>query len=562
MPIVPVIDPSTGSTPAVQAPTVAPMQDHSADQTQRMGATIQQAGESSLRTTQNIQLHIQGLLDDANVKAAETKFIQASTDIMHGQNGYMNTRGADAINGFDGAQQDIIKAKKDILDSLSNDIQKHEFQQVATQHLVTFGGQMSQHQNQQRVQYSSEQAASRADSMRSMAMNSDIGSADQNKYIETGVQEIQNALRFQGVPADSDQAMKAERSFRSQITQDNVSRLMEDGKYTEAGTLLTDQMKAGNIEGDTADRLRRAIRGNLQRTENIQQSEDIFAPYKDKQLRATDLESMLADAQKIDNPEQRQHVQDMVRAKYNEQHTMQAQEYRDNLNDVVNYKAQNNGSLKGVDPVKWGKLSPSDQADLQAAPAAQTDLNTWYKFKTQPDQLTLPNVNDAYARGLLSKGDYKSFVDDAARAQNKPEYVQEASAVGDRINYFAGQAGLPVYDGQAKTPEQKAQIGTLHYRVQNDIDGIKAQNHGKITSEQVDQVIKKELTQQTLQSGPERSAWNPLVVAHIEDRVPTIKKRQFELPSGKSGVATHVAPGSDGKMHYTNTNGEDLGMVQ
>jgi hypothetical protein len=200
MPIVPVIDPSTSQMPAVQAPSVAPMQDHSPEQTQRLGATLQQAGEQSLRTNQDIGLRIQEQLDDANVKAAETKFIQSSTDILHGQNGYMNTRGADAINGFKGAQEDIIKAKKDILDTLGNDIQKHMFNQVATQHLVTFGGQMSQHQNQQRVEYSATQAASRADSMRSMAMNSDIGSADQNKYTEAGVAEIKNALRFQGVP--------------------------------------------------------------------------------------------------------------------------------------------------------------------------------------------------------------------------------------------------------------------------------------------------------------------------------------------------------------------------
>jgi hypothetical protein len=47
---------------------------------------------------------------------------------------------------------------------------------------------------------------------------------------------------------------------------------MEDGKYTEASALLNDQMKAGNVEGDTADRLRRAIRGNLQRTERLTRS--------------------------------------------------------------------------------------------------------------------------------------------------------------------------------------------------------------------------------------------------------------------------------------------------
>lgn len=553
MPFVPVVDQSASSTPTVQAPSVAPMQDHSPEQTQRLGSTIQQAGEQSLRTDQAIQLHIQEQMDDANVKAAETRFIQSSTNILHGDKGYMNTRGSDAINAYDGATQDIIKAKKDVLDSLGNDIQKHMFQQVAQQHLVTFGGQMSQHRNQQRVEYSATQAASRADSMRSMAMNSEIGSADQNKYIETGAQEIQNALRFQGVPADSDQAKKADRSFRSQITQDNVSRKMEDGDYVGANAILTDAMSKNQVEADTADRLRRAIRGNLQRTENIQQSESIFAPYQNKELRATDLESMLQDAQKIDNPEQRQHVEDMVRAKYNEQHTLQAQKYRDNLNDVVNYKAQK-GTLKGIDPVKWGALSPSDQADLQTAPAAQTDLNTWYAFRTQPDTLTLANVNEAYSKGKLSKGDYKSFVDEATKLQNKPEYVQQAGDVGERIKFFAGQSGLPVYGPQ--TPEQKAQIGELHYKVQTDIEQIKNQNKGKITGEQLDQVIKKELTQRIL--NVPRAEFSPMRL--FGDTTYTENRFNFQIPRGAAGKVLNKG---DGKMHWTDATGKtDLGVAE
>jgi hypothetical protein len=551
MPFVPVVDPSASPTPSVQAPNVAPMQDHSADQTQRLGATIERAGEVSMRTNQDIGLHIQNLMDEANVKAAETKFIQASTDILHGDKGYMNTRGADAINGFDGATQDIIKVKKDLLDSLGNNIQKDMFQETATRHLVTFGGQMAQHRAQQRVEYSVAQAAGRADSMRSMAMNSEIGSKDQNTYIETGVQEIQNALRAKGVPADSDQAKQAERSYRSQITQDNVSRLMEDGKYTEASALLNEQMKANNVEGDTADRLRRAIRSNVQRTEMIDAADKIFAPYKNKDLQATDLESMLQKVDQIKNPEQRQAVDGLVKARFSERHSLQQAEYRDNLNDVVNYKYSHNGSLRGLDPAKWGKLDAKDQYDLTRPEAQETDLNTWYKFRTQPDQLTLSNVNEAFSKGLLTKGDYKNFVEDAVRLTNKPDYVQQAGDVAERVKYFAGQAGLPVYGPQS--PEQKSQLGTLHYKVQSDIDQIKSQNHGKITSEQVDQVIKKELTQQTL--AIPRSPYSPLAI--FGNKTYTEKKFGFELPKG----ATHVVPGSDGKMHYTDgTN--DLGVVE
>lgn len=561
MPMVPVVSQDAGSTPEVGAPGVAPMRNFAPEEIQQTGATIERAGESQMRSSQEVATHIQGMMDDASVKAAETKFIQSATDILHGDNGFMMKRGVDAVNGYDPAAQALSKAKQDTLESLENPVQKYQFNRVAQQHLVTFGAQMSQYRSQQRIEYSTAQAAARADSMRSMAQNSDIGSADQNRYIESGVQEVKNTLSFKGVPADSDEAKEAERKFRSQITADNVSRLMEDGKYEDAKTLLAEQMKAGNVEGDTGDRLRRAIRGNLTRTKNIEQADSIFAPYQDKQLQGTDLAAMLQKTAKIENPEEREHVQDMVRAKFNEIHSVQALEYRDNLNDVVNYKYKNNGSLKGVDPLKWGKLEPYDQAQLTKPTAVEDDLDTWYKFATDPKAATLENVNHDFARGLLSKGSYKTFVEKAVSLQNKPEYVQEASDMSGRISYFANQAGMNVYgqkNGAAasQTPDDKAQHGALTMAVQNEVDRVKAQNKGKITSDQVDQIIKKELTQHTLSLDIRRSPLSPLNVlgnTYTEQK----QKRTFEIPTG----ATHVAPGNDGKMHWTDGS-SDLGVVE
>lgn len=542
MPIVPVVNQDPTSTPGVQAPNVAPMQNYTPEQLQRTGSTMENAGVREMSTGQSVALRIQEQLDDANVKGAESKFIQSATDILHGDDGYMNKQGVDALNGYDQASQDLVKAKKDVLDSLGNDIQKHMFDRVSQQHLVTIGGQMSMHRAQQRIEYTATQAASRADSMRSMAQNSDIGSEDQNRYIETGAQEVKNALAIRGVPADSDEAQKADRNYRSQITQDNVSRLMEDGKYEDANTLLTAEMKAGNVEGDTGDRLRRAIRGNLQRTENIKAADDIFTPYQDKQLKAADLPVMLEDAGKIENPEQREHVQDLVRAKFNEVRTNQMQQYRDSLNDVVNYKAAN-GSLRGVDPVKWGQLDAADQADLQKAPAQQTDLDTWLTFITHPETLTTANVQDAYARGLLAKGELKSLTEKAMTIEKKPEYVQEAGGISERIKYFANMNGL--LNGQLE-PKDKAQYVDFMYKVNNDIDRAKAQNHGKVTSEQVDKIISQELVQRTIA----KPGW--LWGTNEE------KKYNFQLPEGATAI---VKSKVDGKYHYTD-GARDLGVAE
>lgn len=552
MPIVPVVTQSPTNTPDVQGPSVTPMRNAFPGQMEQAGATMEQSALRQMSTGQSIALRIQEQMDDANVKAAETKFIQSSMDVLHGPNGYLSKQGADAINGYDDAAQNLVKAKKDVLDSLGNNVQKTMFNQVSQQHLVTLGAQMSEHRAQQRIEYSSTQAASRADSMRVMAQTSPIGSDDQNKFIETGVSETKNALQIRGIPADSDQAQKAERAYRSQITQDNVSRLMEDGKYEDANKLLTEQMQAGNVEGDTGDRLRRAIRGNLIRTENDRSADNIFAPYQGKQLRGTDLEEMLNKTNDIKNPEQQKVVQDLVRSKYNEVHTMQAQEYRDNLNDVANYKAAN-GTLKGVDPTKWGQLDAQDQAELSKPPAQQTDLDTWLTLKTNPDALTLNNVNDAYARGLLAEPQYKSLVEDAVKAQNKPDYVQQASAVEDRIKYVADQNGMNVYGrlngiDTPQTAQDKARHVALSIAVQNDIDRAKEQNHGKVTDADVDKIIAKQVVQQTVTINKHGWLW---------DSTEKQKKYRFEVPAGAVGTES-----IGGVSHWKGAKGEDLGEVK
>lgn len=171
-------------------------------------------------------------------------------------------------------------------------------------------------------------------------------------------------------------------------------------------------------------------------------------------------------------------------------------------------------------------------------------------FIANPDQLTPANVDAA--RANLSNSTYLQLMGKATELQNNPKGVIEAQAINTRMDHYAQQAGFGIEGKQ--TPEQKARIIDFKFKVLQDIDTLKAQNHGKATADQVDKLIQQELVQRTL-SMP-RSAWNPLAITGVSPNT-TQQKYSFEMPAG----ATHVAPGSDGKMHYTDGT-KDLGVVK
>jgi biotin carboxyl carrier protein len=170
-------------------------------------------------------------------------------------------------------------------------------------------------------------------------------------------------------------------------------------------------------------------------------------------------------------------------------------------------------------------------------------------FFQNPDQLTQANVDAA--RANLSNSTYLQLSAKATELANNPKGVVEAQAVNDSIKFYAGHSGVNV---EPKTQADKQTMNDLTVRVNNDINQIKTQNHGKATQEQVNQVIQNELIQRTL-SVP-RSAWNPLSITGISPNSST-KKFNFQMPAG----ATSVAPGSDGKMYYTDGK-TNLGPVQ
>jgi hypothetical protein len=166
------------------------------EQEMQMGEATTRAGD----TLQSIGMRVQYQLDDAATKNAETQFLENALKITRGQNGYLNTVGQQAVDGYDSAAAALIKAKQDAEGTLSNSWQRMMFNRVAGQHLASLGAEIGDHKVQQVKVTSAQASKDRSDSLAQLATNT-FGQKDANgnptgdfeQYTRSAIAEAINA---------------------------------------------------------------------------------------------------------------------------------------------------------------------------------------------------------------------------------------------------------------------------------------------------------------------------------------------------------------------------------
>ncbi len=223
----------------MSATPVDPMRNAAPGQEQQSGADTQRLGDE----TNDIGERIKNQLDNAMAKQAETAFLNKVLTITSGDGtaanpGYLNRIGQDAINGLTAAQTAIAKAKADGEAGLADDFQKSMYNRVASQHLLSFGRQMADHNFQQGQQYYTEASANRANSYATLASNSSqtYGQVDANgnqtgdflKYAQVAEQNTLDAVqRSKGAPPGSGQANEALLNLHTQIGIGTLVQMMD-----------------------------------------------------------------------------------------------------------------------------------------------------------------------------------------------------------------------------------------------------------------------------------------------------------------------------------------------
>ena len=242
-------------------PWVSPMKNSAPSLLQQTGQTMTQGGDTMARLGNTIGDRVQETLDDAQTKAAENRFLQASLPLL-GQ--YKTTEGINATQQFDPTAQAITKARQDARGGLTNPVQQQMFDQVTNDHVLTFGQQMADHENVQRVQYGKEQSSARADSMNVLASQAYLGGrlSDYRKYAQQADAETLNNAQLSGQAPDSDASQAMLRTKRSALATAVVTGLLDKHAYNEAGDFF--QNVQGNLDLQASERLGNAIKAVTQ----------------------------------------------------------------------------------------------------------------------------------------------------------------------------------------------------------------------------------------------------------------------------------------------------------
>ncbi|HVW78508.1 MAG TPA: M23 family metallopeptidase [Alloacidobacterium sp.] len=273
---VPSVSAQPTQTPRISGPFVAPMENAQPAQMERAGQTMLQAGAVMRQTGQTIGDQIQAQMDDTAVRQAETQMLSSITDTLHGQNGYLHTRGQGAVDGYDSAAAAVAKAKNDAQQALTNPLQQRMFAAVADRHLATFGAEMNDHRFQQVASMSAKSTQDRIQSYIPLATNArqswnqtdEDGKPAGNfqSYVATITNEAQNAAHLlYGAAPDSDIAKTMVRDALTEVARGSVVGFMNDHAYSEAKAFFDNWNGKGLIDERTAEQLGTMIKTNMDR---------------------------------------------------------------------------------------------------------------------------------------------------------------------------------------------------------------------------------------------------------------------------------------------------------
>lgn len=263
-------------TPRVSGPFVTPMENAQPQLMERTGQALQQAGGVFRQTGQSIGDQIQAQMDDTAVRQAETQMLSGITDTLHGQDGYLHTKGQSAIDGYDAAASAIAKAKSDAQKTLTNPLQQRMFAAVADRHLTAFGAEMNDHRFDQVANMSAKSTQDRIQAYIPLAANARQGwnqtdeegkpSGNFQAYTSTITNEAQNAAHLlYGAAPDSDIAKTMVRDAMTEVARGSIVGFMNDHAYSEAKAFFDDWNSKGLIDERTAEQLGTMIKTSTDR---------------------------------------------------------------------------------------------------------------------------------------------------------------------------------------------------------------------------------------------------------------------------------------------------------
>jgi lysozyme family protein len=277
MPIVPIIDsptvaPRAGEAQAFAAPGVEPMKNFQPEQGAKLGAATQAAGQTMIKVGEMLQDQI----DDANTKAADSWYTsQAQKILFDPKNGYLNSLGLKAKDGYLPTQEALAKVRQDAEVALTTPVQKQMFKAVVAKHEINFASQMDNHAVRQIRVYAAGESEARQTQYTDLAI-ADPDPQRRLTYTETAVQEAKDRADLLQLPVDSVQRQSMIKGAYQAVHVGVADQLMLGNKFTEAKALVEKAFADGEMEGKTFAQLSKQIDLGYRKQQAVLKGDAIF----------------------------------------------------------------------------------------------------------------------------------------------------------------------------------------------------------------------------------------------------------------------------------------------
>ena len=275
MPTVPIIDspsvaPEVGGAQPFAAPGVEPMRNFAPEQISKLGAATQNAGQTMIKIGEMVQDQI----DDANTKAADSWYTsQAQKVLFDPKEGYLNSIGIKAKDGYIPTQEKLAKLRADAEVALTNDVQKRMFSQVAAKHEINFATQMDNHAVKQIRVYAAGESEAREKQYVDLAIADPVGRAN---YVATAVQEANDRADLFQLPADSVQRKAMVQGAYQSVHVGVANELMINNKFGEAKTYLDKAFKDEQMDSKTYQTLSKQVDAGWRKEKSVTLGDAIF----------------------------------------------------------------------------------------------------------------------------------------------------------------------------------------------------------------------------------------------------------------------------------------------
>jgi lysozyme family protein len=275
MPTVPIIDsptvsPEVGGPQPFVAPGVEPVRNFQPEQGAKLGAATQAAGQTMIKIGDMLQDQI----DDANTKAADSWYTsQAQKVLFDPKEGYLNSIGIKAKDGYLPTQEKLTKLRQDAEVALTNDVQKRMFAQVAAKHEINFSSQMDVHAVKQIRVYAAGESEARQKQYTDLAIADPVG---RQSYIATAVQEANDRADLFQLPADSAQRKQIVMGAYQDVHIGVANDMMLNNKFGEAKGYLDKAFKDQQMDGKTYQTLSKQVDAGYRKQKAVTLGDAIF----------------------------------------------------------------------------------------------------------------------------------------------------------------------------------------------------------------------------------------------------------------------------------------------